>query len=236
MHVFNFQGSAIFGVLAFLGTGLVLLLAAGALVFLLARGRRKLALGVAAGMALGIAGYSAVLFAFSASSRDQVLAPGQEKYFCEVDCHLAYSVLGVERSKALGPPGKQVRAAGDFYVVTLRTRFDPDTISSHRARDLPLTPNPRWIAIMSRGVKFFAPSLAGERALREGGAFESVPLTRPLRPGESYVTRLVFDLPPDIEDPRLVLIESDFVTRFLIGHENSFFHRKAIFRLGPGRA
>lgn len=236
MHVFNFQGSAIFGVLAFLGTGLVLLLAAGALVFLLATRRRKVALGVALGIAVVLAAYGVTLLAFSFSSHEQNVELGQEKYFCEVDCHLAYSVRNVERSKALGPPGKQVPAAGDFYVITLRTRFDPDTISSHRARDLPLTPNPRWIAIMGRGGKLFAPSLAGERALREGGAVESVPLTRPLRPGESYVTRLVFDLPPDVQDPRLVLIESDFVTRFLIGHENSFFHRKAVFRLEPGRA
>ena len=36
--------------------------------------------------------YFGLLLGFSLGSREVILAPGQEKYFCEIDCHLAYSV------------------------------------------------------------------------------------------------------------------------------------------------
>jgi len=51
-------------------------------------------------------------------------------------------------------------------------------------------------------------------------------------PGESYVTRLVFDLPEKTREPKLLITESDWITRALIGHENSPLHRKTSFRLG----
>lgn len=56
-------------------------------------------------------------------------------------------------------------------------------------------------------------------------------MKRQLIPGESYTTDLVFDLPPDAADLRLVLASHDIETPFLIGHENSFFHGKTTFRL-----
>ena len=71
----------------------------------------------------------------------------------------------------------------------------------------------------------YAVDAAGERAL-EASAGPQVPLTRALKPGESYVTRLVFDLPETVTDPRLLITESDWVTYLLLGHENSFLHRK----------
>lgn len=40
--------------------------------------------------------------AFSLSGAEKVLARGEEKYFREPDCHLAYSVVGVRRSKTPG--------------------------------------------------------------------------------------------------------------------------------------
>ncbi len=40
--------------------------------------------------------YFGLLFGFSLASRDHLLAHGQEKYFCEIDCHLAYSVTASE--------------------------------------------------------------------------------------------------------------------------------------------
>jgi hypothetical protein len=37
--------------------------------------------------------YGAALLRFSAASQRVLLGHGQEKYFCEIDCHLAYSVV-----------------------------------------------------------------------------------------------------------------------------------------------
>src|SRR5205085_12696077 len=47
---------------------------------------------------LGFAGtvvYVGLLYGFAWKSKDKTLARGVEKYFCELDCHLAYSVQGV---------------------------------------------------------------------------------------------------------------------------------------------
>src|SRR4029077_2589676 len=56
--------------------------------------------------------YFSLLFSLSLFSHDSVLNRGQEKYFCEIDCHLAYSVVGVKTESA---------AVTTRYFVTLRT-------------------------------------------------------------------------------------------------------------------
>jgi hypothetical protein len=56
----------------------------------------------------------------------------------------------------------------------------------------------------------------------------STPLTRELKPGESYSTTLVFSLPEVVTPAKLRLTEDLFVNHFIIGHEQSFFHR-AVF-------
>jgi hypothetical protein len=228
---FNFQGNAVFGVLAFLGLAFVEALAAGTSVVLILRRRARLARYAAAGAIAAAIVYSGTLLAFSATSREQVAWRGEEKYFCEVDCHVAYSVLDVAKTKSLGAGADRSTARGVYQVVTLRVRFDEDTISSHRSRNLPLTPNPRRIEILDESGKMYPPDTVGQQALAssEGPAMR---LDRSLKPGESYTTRLVFDLPESVREPLLLITESDWVTRFLIGHENSFFHRKTSFRIG----
>lgn len=155
-------------------------------------------------LALGAVGLYAALFLLAAlTSRDRVLALGAEKHICEVDCHLAYSVVGV-------------KTQGTRYIVTVKVRFDETTIASHRGM-APLTPNSRYVAMVDG------------RGRRYAGSTDA--LQRQLMPGESYTTDLVFDLPPDARDVQLILASGDVETPFLIGHENSFFHRKTTFRL-----
>jgi len=50
-----------------------------------------------------------------------------------------------------------------------------------------------------------------------------------LRPGESYTTDFVFDVPNDAQTLRLLIPEDDPETRFVIGHENSLWHKKIYF-------
>jgi hypothetical protein len=164
-------------------------------------------------LALGGVGVYVALFLIAAlASKDRVLDPTEEKHICEVDCHLAYSVVGTKTTKLLDG-----RAAhGTFYVVTVKVRFDETTISSHRGM-APLTPNSRYVAILDgQGRRYEASTDA---------------LKRQLVPGESYTTELVFDLPPDARDLKLILASHDVETPFIIGHENSFFHGKTTFRL-----
>lgn len=225
----NVNLSAALGALGLLGAASVLcVLGLVALHGLVVRryGRVKVSL---AGMALVGGAYLCLLLGFSLASGGRVLARGEEKYFCEIDCHLAYSVAGVRRAKTLGAGGDRATARGEFHVVTLRTRFDETTISPVRD-DRPLRPNPRRATVYDSEGRAFEVSEEGRRALAsEGGG--GTPLDTPLRPAESYTTELVFDLPGDARDPVLLLNESRPQTRLVVGHENSPLHEKTVFRL-----
>jgi len=223
--VFNFQGSAALSILAFLGAGALLAALGVAVVVLLIRRNAFAArrVGVAMGAVAGV--YLLLLVGTSLAAGARTVEPGNAKYFCEIDRHLAYSVAGARRVAALGG----ARADGAFEVVTLKVWFDPRTTSEHRG-DSPLFPNPRAVRLVDAAGRSYAPSPAGLAAL-EAAEGRQTPLTQALRPGESYTTSLVFNLPANARAPRLLLTESDPVTHLLIGHENSLLHPAVPFRL-----
>lgn len=221
----NLEAAA--GALGFVGAGLLLAVLGLVFLYSLLRGRRRRA-GAALVLGLGVALlYAWLLAAFSLASKEEVLARGVEKYFCEVDCHLAYSVVGVRRAKILG----HEPAAGVYYVVTLRTRFDERTVSKTRG-NRPLLPNPRRVEVADAAGRTYGISYSGQAALKvsEGAGR---PLDTPLAPGESYTTELVFDLPEGARGLTLLIREDDAVTRYVVGHENSPLHAKTRFRLEP---
>ena len=149
-------------VLLFLGTVLAVMLAAAAAVYGTVRNQPAVRRWTAMGLGVILLGYATLLFGASLTSQERVLAPGAKKYFCEIDCHLAYSVEGVSKRKSLGAPPHETRAEGTFYLVSVKTWFDEST---------------------------FGPSPAAQRAIETMG-WESTPLSRPLIPGGSYVTPL----------------------------------------------
>ncbi len=160
---------------------------------------------------LGGAGVYVVIFlGASLTSRNRVLAVGEEKHICEVDCHLAYAVAAT-KSEPLS--NGQVR-----HTVTVKVRFDEETISSRRPRDATLTPNSRYVALLDDAGNRYPGSADG--------------LKRKLIPGESYTTDIVFDVPAEAKGLRLVLRNDDPESTFIIGHENSLFHAKTTFALG----
>jgi hypothetical protein len=215
------------GVIALLGTGFLLVVATLLLVqSLLVRrpGRAKVVLLAM----LGIAGaYLAAMLIFSLASHETVLARGAEKHFCEIDCHLAYSVTDTRQTKTLGNP--PLSAQGTFTIVTIRTRFDQSTISPQRG-DGSLYPNSRVLTLMDERGNKYSPSSDGQRAL-DILPGNNKPLTTPLRPGESYTTEIVFDLPADAKASTLLVNEGEWETHLVIGHENSLLHRKTRFQL-----
>lgn len=224
--LFNFHGSAMLSVLAFLGTAALLAAAGVACVILLLRHSSFAARRVVLAGGAVAAAYLAALTGFSLTSREQVVEPGNAKYFCEIDCHLAYSVVGARRAATLGDARP---SRGAWEVVTLKVWFDPETTSPRRD-DRPLTPNPRQVHLVDEEGIRYAPSEEGLRAL-EAEAGHQTPLTTPLRPGEAYTTTLVFDVPPGVRGPELLVTEADPVTPLLIGHERSPLHAKTVFRL-----
>jgi hypothetical protein len=167
-----------------------------------------------AGTAFGIGGvlYFGLLLGFSTSSHDLALALGQEKYFCEIDCHLAYAVVDVK---------SQPRGDSKDYVVTLRTRFDETTISAQRPKDAPLVPSPREVRVIDSSGRAYEPaSTAGAS------------LITPLRPGDSYNTAMEFRIPKDAHGLHLLIQTIPaWPDRVLIGDENSWLHKKTYFAL-----
>ena len=225
----NVNLAAPVGVLAFLGTGLLILVAALTLVGSLVARKFRFAKFVLIAM-LVIAGiYVGAMLAFSLAGRERVLLRGEEKHFCEIDCHLAYSITNVRQTKTLGPAPNQSTAQGVYTIVNLKTRFDETTIAPWRGNGL-LYPNSRALTLADDRGNQYIPSDTAQHALDAAQA-TGTPLTAPLRPSESYTTEIVFDLPADVKSATLLLNEGDFVTHFIIGHENSPLHKKTRFQL-----
>ncbi|HYU98529.1 MAG TPA: hypothetical protein VE977_06855 [Pyrinomonadaceae bacterium] len=225
----NVNLDAPLGALALLGTGFLLLTAGLTLGYSVVMKKSRLTKFALLTLTLVAGVYLAVLLIYSFASSEKVLARGQEKHFCEIDCHLAYSVTDVHETKLLGEGPKQLTAAGIFRVVTVKTRFDETTISRNRGDRL-LYPNSRVVSINDEnGTQYFPSAMA--QSLLEKSQTAGTAMTIPLRPGESYSTTLVFDLPADVKNPTLLINEGEFLTHFVIGHENSFLHKKTRFQI-----
>jgi hypothetical protein len=209
--------------LCFLGTvGLtVVLVIATVIFFFTRRWWTKYTLGA---IAVLLAGYAAVLGFFSWASYDRTAKRGDEKFFCALDCHIAYSVQSVERVKAIG----DVAAQGEFVVVTVRSHFDERTIAPWRGNGA-LTPDPPTFELIS-GARPYGVSEAGQRAWAREHPPAHV-LTDPLRPGESYVTTWVFDVSAGDSSLRMFAGWHGFPSYVLIGDEASLGHGRVYFAL-----
>ncbi len=181
----------------------------------------RLALMTAGG---GAAFYLLLLLGFSAVSQEKVLAVGVEKHLCELDCHLAYSVTGVEQRKTLGEGAKMVQAKGTFYVVHMKARFDEATTSPQRPKDATLAPNPHHAFLGDAFGHRLDTDLAGQQAL-------AIPAdAAPLLPGQSAEIAVVFDVPDGpLHADRILFTQDDTALRWVIGQENSWGHAKVWF-------
>jgi hypothetical protein len=211
--------------LLFLGSAALLILLLLAIVALCFWRRAWLRYAIA-GLAGLVLVYAGLLLAFSLFSRECTLARGEEKYFCELDCHLAYSVQRVEHAKTIG----DTTAKGEFYIVTVRTRFDENTTAPWRPREVPITPDALEFTMMDDRGQSITRSSVGQSAWDATHGM-SRSLQDPLRPGESYETTMVFDVQPQGQSPRLLASFGVFPTQVLIGDENSLLHRKTYFQL-----
>lgn len=186
---------------------------------------------LAGGAALTGLGYFALLLGVALASGDKTLSAGNWKYFCEADCHIAYSIESTQEASTLGGEAKPITAQGRFVVVRLKTWFDQNSIAPWRG-NAPLTPDARVVQLVDERGQRFLPTPQASAALHVA----STPLNEALRPGESYATTFVFDVPPDARNPRLLISDVAPVSRLLIDHENSPLHGKIYLALSPGVA
>jgi len=209
-------------------TGLVVALGAIYVAYSLYGERRTRALIGAAAVGGWLAAYVATVVIVSLSSKERVLGLGEPNRFCGfyLDCHAMVMVREVERTPTLGDGERQIRAAGEFYVITVERSSDADRVPIGLAK-------PEAVVIDAEGRRYRRSTL-GEAALARVVG-EQPPLGRAVRTGEAYSTRLVFDLPANVHDPKLHVTERDLLARltelFLIGDEDSLFHRPTLFRL-----
>jgi hypothetical protein len=156
--------------------------------------------------------YFGLLLSFSLISHDQILARGQEKYFCEIDCHLAYSIVGVSQERA-GPT--------NFYTLDVKTRFDETTISPRRSKTASLTPAPRMVELIDANGTEYPPEATAGTALSTS-----------LIPGQFYITQLRFTVPAQAAGLKLLITTSpQWPDHIVIGDENSWLHGKTYFAL-----
>ena len=205
---------AVLGFLAACG-GLFVGLASSVIAWFIRKPR--IALGLLRLVAVAAILYFGLLSVFSLASHPATVTRGQEKYFCEIDCHLAYSVVDVQT---------QALSTAVRYRITLRTRFDEATISPSRPKDAPLTPSPRMVRLIDASGNQYAPV-----------SVQGTPLLTGLKPAGSYTTQLEFSIPKEAVagDPaslRLLLqTVPGWPDRFVIGDENSWLHKKTCFAL-----
>lgn len=208
----NMNFPAPLAVIGFLAASIGLFVAVVAvLIFWFAR-KPRLARVTTFAIATGAVVYFALLLGFSATSHETLIPRGQEKYFCEIDCHLAYSVLDVNT---------QDQGALSDYIVTLRTRFDETTTSPNRPKDAPLMPSPREVELIDDcGRQYPAVSTMGAS------------LMTPLTPSSAYTTKLEFKVPKNARGLRLLIgTTAGWPDHFVIGDENSLGHKKTYFAL-----
>lgn len=169
--------------------------------------------------------YAATLLVTSARSHEVILPAGDTKWFCGfyLDCHLGVAAVRLVTAPQLGT----VRASGTFHVLTLRVRSS--------ARRATLQPHDLRIVLVDAHGRHFVRSTAAEAMLAGPNAGL---LERPLGPGDSYTVDVVFDLPNDAREPRLLVTEGPamerVVERILVGDEDSFLHQPTLLLL-PGQ-
>jgi hypothetical protein len=175
------------------------------------------------GVAVWLVFYGAMLLGFSLTSTEKVLANGEAKEYCGfyLDCHMHAAVTGVRTAKTIGPQA----AKGEFYIVNVKV------FSNAR--------NPN-IAFRLLDPKAEVIDATGHAYTRNTEAENLLPtaqvqLGRDIKGSQAIEKEIVFDLPGDVQDPRLDIREGyridQAIEAVLVDDEDSLFHKRNYFKL-----
>jgi len=207
-------------VMLFLGAVVALVTGTIAAAIAAFNGKKKFAGLATKALIAGALVYAALLFGASITSQERVLAKDVEKHFCEIDCHIAYSVTEIHRIPTYKSHKDTLKAGGEFYIITVKTRFDETTIGKDRG-NAPLEPSPHQLTVVDAQGRVYKPAAQSGTDMRQA-----------LHPSESYISTVIFDLPEKVERPKLYISGGGWPDHFLIGHEESWLHKKAYFDIG----
>ena len=182
------------------------------------------------GAAILALAYSGGVIAASAASTERTIETGDIRWFCGfyLDCHLGMSVERTEKLAALPGANGPVKPAGAFHVLTLRLH---NSAKNPNIDMLLYRPDARIIDALGNEYRR---STAGEAALGNGARPGSLGVETKVTHNPVDAT-IVFDLPANIQQPRLQVSEGWMVDRILelglIDDENSIFHRRSYFSI-----
>ena len=172
---------------------------------------------VSGAVAIWLVFYTTTLLGVSLASSEKTLGLNEPKAFCGfyIDCHLHASVTDVRTAKQIGDKTAQ----GIFYIVKVKIFSD-----ARRAAIGLLDPQ---FAVVDEQGGIFEPL---EDSSVSGNSFE-----RKVPAGGSFEEAVIFDLPADIENPRLDIAEGigidKVIEAVLIGDEDSILHERNYFEL-----
>ncbi|HEX8195152.1 MAG TPA: hypothetical protein VF571_02995 [Pyrinomonadaceae bacterium] len=161
--------------------------------------------------------YAVLLATVSFFSAEKTLNLNEPKAFCGfyLDCHIRAAVTDVRKTKTFG----NKTADGEFYVVRVKI------FSDARLADLGLQA-PEFEVVDGNGSRF---KRLANLEKTEPSWDTKVPA------GGSFEKEAVFDLPENVSNPRLDVSEGIGVDKvfemFLIGDEDSLWHKRALFKL-----
>jgi hypothetical protein len=178
---------------------------------------------VIGGVAVWFVFYAAMLFGFSLTSTEKVLAAGEAKEYCGfyLDCHMHTAVDSVRRTKSIGGQ----TANGIFYVVDVRVFSD--------ARDSIIK-----LDLIEPKARIVLPN--GEKIERNMTAESTLPtanvqLDQKITNSQRIEKEIVFDVPTDAVNAKLLITEGygidKTIEHVLVGDEDSLFHAQTFFEL-----
>jgi hypothetical protein len=161
--------------------------------------------------------YGLIFFLAAVFSEEKTLSLNQTKSFCGFyfDCHMQTAVTDVRKTKNFG--GRT--ANGEFYVVRIKVSSD--------AKKMPLNLLTPDFEVVDAG---------GDRYQRLADLEKPAPDWQQKVPaGGSFEKEIVFDLPPNVVNPRLDIREGygidHAIEAILVGDEDSLGHRRNYFKL-----
>jgi hypothetical protein len=120
---------------------------------------------------------------------DRIAARGEQLLYDD----FAFSVQDVMQAKTLGVPGHEARARGTFWIVDVRV--------ANKAQRVSYELDSHQVAVLDENDRPIEPSSEGQAALAAEG--HATPRVDELAHGESCTTRVVFDVPDSVVEPRL---------------------------------
>jgi hypothetical protein len=180
---------------------------------------KKFVLG---GVAIWFVFYGLMLIGVSLMGEERLIAIGDRegKAYCGfyLDCHMHTAVTDVRRAKTIGDN----TANGEFYIVRV------NVFSDAKAATLGLLTVDAHVE--DAAGRTYARDLLAEEALAPQPEFD-----HKVGPSESFEKEIVFDLPVGVDRPKLDIREGygidHLIEAFLIGDEDSIFHKRSYLKL-----